>query len=83
MRPLPSSNGMVEGEPEVQQDGANDGVHEGAVFGVPIRELHHLVQAFGKLFRRRRVVQRLVVGVAYLDAVVLRPLQTPGRGRIA
>ena len=63
---------VVEGEPEVQQDGANDGVHEGAVVGVPIRELHHPVQAVWKLLRRRRVVQHLVVGVAHLDAVVLR-----------
>ena len=74
---------MVEGEPEVQHDGANDGVQEGAVVGVPIRELHHLVQAVGQLFRRRRKVEHLVVGVADLYAFVLRPLQTPGRGRIA
>ena len=74
---------MVEGEPEVQQDGADDGVNEGAVVGAPIRELHHLVQAVGQLFLRRWVVEHLVVGVADLDAIVLRPLQTLGRGRIA
>ena len=51
--------------------------------GVPIGELHHVGEAAGQFFRRRRMVEHPFVGIAHLDPLVLGPLKAPGRGRIA